>query len=115
MSAEETLLASAQARTQAWTDLRAELVGLKDDLTARPLGQRLRDRLVDEMADAIDGAGTVVKDTAPALIATLVILAVWTLRDPLQELGQWLWRKRPAGWFGQPEKRKWGRKSGGLW
>ncbi|NKJ41517.1 MULTISPECIES: hypothetical protein [unclassified Novosphingobium] len=120
MSAEDTLLATAQARAQAWQDMRAQLVGLKDDLTARPLGLRLRERLIDEMVEAIDGAGTVVRDTAPALITTLVLLAGWTLRAPLATLAQWLWRKRPAGWFGQPARRSWanihrGRKSGGLW
>ncbi|KPF52970.1 hypothetical protein J2792_000320 [Novosphingobium capsulatum] len=115
MSAEETLLAAAQARAQAWQDMRSELVGLKDDLAARPLGQRLRDRLIDEMVEAIDGAGTVIKDTAPALIITLVVLAGWTLREPLTALGQWLWDKRPSGWFGKRENRKWGRKTGGLW
>jgi hypothetical protein len=115
MSAEDTLLATARARAQAWQDMRTQLVGLKDDLTARPLGQRLRNRLIDEMVEAIDGAGTAVRDTAPALFATLLLLAAWTLRGPLAACGQWLWRKRPDGWFGQAAKRKWGRKTGELW
>lgn len=95
MSAEETLLAASQARAKAWEGLRDELSGLKDDLAERPLGQRLRDRLIDEMVDAIDGAGTVVRDTAPALGTTLTLLAGWALREPLLRLASWIWEHRP--------------------
>jgi len=111
MSAKEDLLEAAASRAQAWNGLRGELAGLKDDLASRPLGQRLRERLIDEMVEAIDGAGTVVRDTAPALIATLVILAGWVLREPIVALASRILENRPTGWFGKPAKRKFG----GLW
>ena len=111
MSAKEDLLGAAAARAQAWQDLRGELQGLKTDLSDRPLGQRLRTRLIDEMVEAIDGAGTVVRDTLPALMATLVLLAGWVFREPIADLFCWIWEKRPVGWFGKTAKRKFG----GLW
>lgn len=107
MTAETTLIEAAVARAEAWQGLRNELGGLREDLVARPIGQRVRDRLVDEMVDIVDGAGGMVRETAPALGATLGLLAAWSLRGPLADGVQWLWDHRPDA------LRR--RKSGGFW
>ena len=78
-------------------DAVVEVLPLDDlvNLTDRPIPQRLRERAIDKMVDAIDGAGTIVRDNAPALGTTLALLAGWSLRRPLLRAAGWLWERRP--------------------
>jgi hypothetical protein len=73
--------------------LRDEVSSLRQDPTDR---SRLRERAIDKMVDAIDGAGTMVRDNAPALGTTLALLAGWSLRRPLLRAAGWLWERRPS-------------------
>lgn len=95
MSIEQTLREAEAERARAWQGLRDEVSSLRQDLTDRPIPQRLRERAIDKMVDAIDGAGTVVRDNAPALGTTLALLAGWSLRRPLLRAAGWLWERRP--------------------
>jgi hypothetical protein len=106
MSAEHDLLAAAQTRANAWQGLRDQLSGLKSDLVSRPLGIRVRDRVVHEMVDAVDGAGGIIRETGPAIGVTIGLLAVWSLREPLGEFADWIWTQRPR-WM-RPRRKRFG-------
>lgn len=87
--ADEQALAEARTlRTEAWTLVRQDIDRLREGLSERPIGQRIKDHAVDEAMDVIDGAVSVASDNKAVIGATLAALAGWALRGPLWKLVQ---------------------------
>jgi hypothetical protein len=95
--AEEKTLAEARAlRTEAWALVKADMERLRDGLAEKPIGQRIKDKAVDEAMDVVDGAVAVANDNKAVIGATLAALAGWAFRGPLWKIvQQWLPDDRP--------------------
>ncbi|MCW1381806.1 hypothetical protein OLX02_03110 [Novosphingobium sp. KCTC 2891] len=89
MSDDAKALHEARAlRTEAWALVRKDVETLRDGLSARPIGQRLKDRATDEVVEAIDTAKDVAAENKTVIGLTIAALAGWFLRRPIAGIAQ---------------------------
>ena len=70
-------------RDSAWAVVRNDLDALQADLSARGVGERIKDRAAEEAEEAWDQAKNVAGDHKGVVAATLLALAAWLLRGPI--------------------------------
>lgn len=75
-------------RTEAWSLVRKDVEDLREGLAARPIGQRIKDRAVDEVGEAIDMARDVAAENKTVIGLTLAALAGWFMRGPIADVAQ---------------------------
>lgn len=70
-------------RDQAWAVLRGDVDALKQGLEERGIGERIKDRAVDEAQEAWVHAVDVASENKGVVAATILALLAWLLRGPL--------------------------------
>lgn len=70
-------------RDAAWAMVHADLDMLRADLTARGVGERIKDRAADEAHDAWDSAREVASEHKGVVAGTVLAIVAWLLRRPI--------------------------------
>ena len=70
-------------RDAAWAVVEADLAMLKNDLAARGIGKRIKDRASEEAHEALDHAVEVASEHKGVVAGTLLALLAWFLRGPI--------------------------------
>jgi hypothetical protein len=70
-------------RDAAWAVVDADLAMLKNDLAARGVGERIKDKVGEEAHEVWDQARDVAGEHKGVVAATILALVAWLLRAPL--------------------------------
>jgi hypothetical protein len=70
-------------RDAAWALVEADVAMLQNDLAARGIGERIKDRVGEEAHEVWDQARDVAGEHKGVVAATLLALVAWLLRGPL--------------------------------
>jgi hypothetical protein len=70
-------------RDSAWAVVRDDLDALQADLSARGVGERIKDRAAEEAQEAWEQAKDVAGEHKGVVAATLLALTAWLLRGPI--------------------------------
>lgn len=90
---ESDLAEARRLRDEARALVRGDLLALRNGLDSRPIGQRIKDRAADEVADVLESAKDVAVENTAVIAATGAALAGWLLRGPIIEAGRRLLRR----------------------
>ncbi|MET0179217.1 MAG: hypothetical protein ABW194_01885 [Novosphingobium sp.] len=83
---EEIRLAEFRAlREESWRLVRDDLARLKSDVGMRGVGERIRDRIGEEAHEAWDYTRDVASEHRGIVVAMIVALVAWALREPIAE------------------------------
>lgn len=77
------LIDARATRDAAWGLVREDTTYLREGLSARSIGQRVKDRALDEIADTVDTAREIASENKAVIAGTGLALAAWFLRMPL--------------------------------
>lgn len=70
-------------REDAWTVVRADIDQLRSDLSARGIGERMKDRVAGEALEVWDHTMDVAESHKGIVAATMAALVAWLLRGPI--------------------------------
>lgn len=77
------LIAARALRNAAWDLVCEDIALLKQGLIDRPVGQRVKDRANEELADAIEVARDIASENKAVVAGTVLALVGWILRGPI--------------------------------
>ena len=84
--AERRLSADRAQRSAARRLLDVQLAQVKADLSARGIGGRIKDSVVQQADEAVATGITVARENKPIVAGTIGLLLVWLFRNPLSKL-----------------------------
>ncbi len=90
-SDEAALVAARNLRDVARELVRSDIATIRSDLAARPLGERLRQKVVSGLADTADSAAALARDNPAVLALTVTGLIGWFAREPLGRFARYGW------------------------
>lgn len=70
-------------RDSAWAVVKADLAALGDELEERGIGERVKDKAVEEAQDAWGQAVDIAADNKGVVAATVLALLAWFFRGPI--------------------------------
>ena len=70
-------------RDAAWAVVEADLAMLRNDVAARGIGERIKDRVGEEAHEVWDQARDVAGEHKGVVAGTVLALVAWLLRDPI--------------------------------
>jgi len=70
-------------RDAAWGLVRDDAAYLREGLSARSIGQRVKDRAIGEFVETIDTAREIASENKAVIAGTGLALTAWFLRMPL--------------------------------
>lgn len=89
MTVETDAAALAEARLlrhEARALVQADIATLRDALTDRPIGQRIKERAAHEAAEAIDQARDIASENKAIIAVVAAAIAGWLMRGPIGAL-----------------------------